>query len=1640
MSGHGGAVPGGWSGGPVRTAGVDLLTMLDGWVRTQPDAVALELPATGEALTYLELGERVAAAAGALSAHRGRVVAVRMERELTPLVRLLGAMAAGAVPLAVDPALPDERVAEMVEDAAAVVLAGDLPAPAAPPGTAAPVVPEGAAYVVFTSGSSGRPKGVFVPHAGLASAALGGADWFGLGPGRRLLHAASWSFDAAWWELSMVVASGATLVVAGLEALEERLTDGSVDAVLLTPTVASWVAGHPLRVTTLGLGGEAPAPGLVARLRRMVPRVLNCYGPAEASICVAIAECAAGTVRPPVGRPLPGVRAYVLDDARRPVAEGEVGELYLAGACVGLGYLGDAARTAAAFVPDPFQGAGAVMYGTGDRATLSSDGVLTVLGRVDSQVKLRGVRIELGEVEATVRGVDGIQDCCASLLPGGDVLGVAVVPSGAAPDDLAARVARACRARLHDAMVPRVVELVDRLPSTHGAKVDRARVAAVLDAAARRAEDAAPRAMTSWADPVEAVVAELFDELCAVPPAGPDDTFLACGGTSLDAARVAAALRRRYGVAVGLADVMRAGTVPAVAAHVAHAERLGHAAGTATTVDAHSPAPASAGESRLWHLWRADPGGNAYVVPVRLRLTGRVDADRLARAVDRVLAHHGQLHARYEEDVHGAVLRRTDVVLPPTRVVDLADAPDAQERADALLQESRTAPFDLRTGPLVRSTVVRVTASSVVLALDAHHAVTDGASSELLLDQVLAAYADGAAPPTAEPYASYVRWQQQSLAGGREQQLADEWRRYLDGAPDHLELPFTHPRRESAAHSTLECVRDLPTAVADRLSRLAAQTGSSLYHLLLTTLGAQLARCTGQDEVLVAALRGDRPTDELASTVGFFVSTVPVRVRVDPRATVREAVEGVRESALTALGLADLPFEQVVQVVSPRRVAGSTPLVQVALNLVELHDPVPPEPGVAVAVDHQLAVDSKFDLTVYAHPGPDGLRLRLAFREDLVPAAWANEIADQLATTLTGLADREPSARFPAVDSEARRALAAEAALPVAAVVPPAVVGTVRDLALADADRPAVSGAHPLSRGDVRRRVEALRAVLDDLGVRRGHVVAVVGRRDASLPVAVLALLEAAVAFSVVDPHLPSEAVRDLLTSLRPAAVLHPVGEDVLDGPHHVVLDATGAVLRSVRQDERWQPAVLEPDVAYVAHTSGTTGTPKQVLASADVLDRHVAWERDVVGAGPGTRCAFASGTAYDPCLRDLLVPLAAGGVLAVPDEEPSRDVRRFVEWLRRERVTLWHTTPGLLAAVVAAAEVPLLDLRAVLVGGEPWSAEQAQDARRVLPHARLLDVYGTTETPQVAGALEVGTPTLPARHVAVGTGTPTSRLLVLDADGRPAAPGELGELVVASPWLALRYGSGAGTRPLRTRVTGVAEQVYRTGDLARAEPNGVVHVVGRADQQVKVAGVRVEPGAIEQVAAAHPGVREVCVRPRSTTLGVGLVALVVPEDVDPAHEDAAALARGLEAVLRRRLPEVVVPTVVLVPQLVVGRTGKVDVEATCATAAPVTAEVDGPGPDEWETRVADAWEELLGTRPASVDDDFFRLGGHSLLAVRLLARLGEESGIELGLPDFFAEPTVAGIARRLRRATEHLLRELSDGLDDLDALLEGIE
>ena len=1619
------------------------------------DAVAV---VSGDvSVSYGELDARAGRLAGflaGLGVGRESVVAVMMPRGAGLVAALLGVWKAGAAYLPVDPGLPADRAGFMVADSGAVlvlgsgesagVLAGgrvpvaDLEDPRIVAAVAgSPVVDAGAglddlAYVIYTSGSTGVPKGVAVSHRGIGSLVVAQRRGLGAGAGSRVLQFASAGFDAATWELVMASGLGGCLVTAPAEellpggGLAEVIGRLGVSHVTLPPAVLGVLGSGDLDgVQTVVSAGEALGAELVSRWARG-RRLVNAYGPTETTVCATMTGPLSAGGGVGIGSPIANTRCFVLDEWLAPVPPGVAGELYVAGLGLARGYAGRPGLTAERFVACPFGAGGERMYRTGDRAKWSRSGSLEFAGRVDEQVKIRGFRVEPGEVQAVLAAYPGVAQ--AAVLAREDspgeirLVGYVVPEDGTAGLDTTAIIAHAA-GRLPDYMVPTAVVVLEALPVTINGKLNRAALPAPEQAAAASRRPVSPR---------EEILCQAFAEVLGLPAVGVDDDFFALGGHSLLAVQLVSRIRAVLGTEVPLQVLFEVPTVAGLAA------RLDEAGGARLALAARprpERVPLSFGQQRLWFIAQLEGPSPAYNSPGVLRLTGNLDAPALGAALRDVIERHEALHTVFPA-ADGEPYQK---ILDPGELQwELEVSRVAPGELDAAVTAAAGYAFDLSAEVPVRAWLLRTGPAEHVLVLVMHHIAGDGWSLGPLVRDVAAAYGArlaGRAPswaPLPVQYADYALWQRELLGGeGDPDSLLSRqvsyWRGVLDGAPQELALPTDRPRPAEASHRGHTTWVEVPAEVHRRVAGLARAEGVTVYMVLQAAVAVLLSRLgAGTDIPLGAAVAG-RTDEALDDLVGCFVNTLVLRTDLSGDPDFRALLGRVRRATLAGLDHQDVPFERLVEELAPARSLARHPLFQVVLTALDSVAPELELPGVAceaMLADRQVA---KFDLDVLigetfgAGGEPAGLRGVMVAAADLFDEPTAAAIAERFVRVLETLT-ADPATRLSRVDvlgEHERRALA-EWNDTAEAVAPVPVPGLLAERAARVPDAVAVvSGDEWLSYAELDARAGRLAGFLAGLGVGAESVVGLCLPRGMDLVTAVLGVWKAGAAYLPVDPGLPGERAGFMLADSRAVLVL---------GTGEVLDELPAGRIRMVDLDDpavaaavAGSPAVAGAGgagldgLAYVMYTSGSSGRPKGVAVPHRALANYVASVPGRVGfTGGGLRFALLQGPGADLGNTVVFGALASGGMLHVLDADDVVDPAAVARYVTGRAIDCVKVVPSHLAALAVAGWERLIPARSLVLGGEGAPAGWVQDLVAAAGRTAVFNHYGPTEATIGVVTGPLNEEVLASGTVPIGAPAANTRAFVLDEWMQPVPPGVAGELYVAGAQLARGYAGRSGLtaeRFVACPFGGAGERMYRTGDRARWNRSGSLEFAGRVDEQVKIRGFRVEPGEVQAVLAAYPGVAQAAVLARQDTPGeTRLVGYVAPQSgadlSGPAIREHAA----------RRLPDYMVPAAVItLDTLPVTANGKLDRRALPAPDYAAGAGARGRGPaTAREEILCQAFAEVLGLPAVGVDDDFFALGGHSLLAVQLISRIRAALGAEVEVRVLFETPTVAGLAARL--------------------------
>ncbi len=1452
------------------------------------------------------------------------------------------------------------------------------------------------------------------------------------------------------WELCASLYTGGALVLATAEsrmsgeALARLFAAHGVNHAVLPPTVLAGLPEDALLPADLRLltAGEALPPALAARWSAGT-ELRNAYGPSETSVCASVSEPLRGSGKPPIGTPVSAFRLFVLDPALRPVPTGVPGELYVAGPGLARGYHARPSLTAARFVACPFGAPGERMYRTGDVVRRLADGALDYLGRADQQVKLRGFRIEPGEIEAVLGSHPLVAQAAVTVRedrPGDRRLVGYVVPRGEGAVDAETLRAHAAVA-LPEHMVPAAFVELAALPLTPNGKVDVRALPAPGHTATGRAPETAE----------ERELCAILAEVLGLDEVGADDDFFALGGHSLLAARIANLVRARLGRPLSVRDVFEA---PSAAALAACLDRE-HADGDAGEPVARpplvagqrpDPVPLSHAQERLWFLEQLGVPGGLYAIPFAVRMRGALDVDALHAALGDLVARHEPLRTVFPAVGAEGARAEQRVLLPEAAEVPLPVLPGSEAGLSAALAGEAARGFDLARQLPLRAKLFALGPKEHVLSLVLHHIAADGWSLGPLAADLAEAYrarlARGAPAflPLPVQYADYTLWQRRLLGAEDDpkselSRQLDHWRKALDRLPAEIELPSDHPRRASATHRGAVVRTEVPAPLTRALRAFARESGASLFMVAQAGLAALLTRYGAGTDIPVGSPVAGRGDAALHGLVGMFVNTLVLRTDTSGDPTFAELLARVRDFDLAAYQNQDVPFEKLVEVLSPDRSMARNPLFQVILDCRDA-DSVP-DTGAELTIEPlpTEAATAKWDLFVQltADPAADRIDLAIEYARDLFEERTVRRLAEALVRLLDSAVTEpaRPLSRLEVLTPEALGTLRAlgqgpegprAAAGTVTALVDARVAAAPDAIALRFATGAGPDGARPggarlggaLTYAQLDAAANRTARHLAALGVGRGDIVALCLERGAEAVVAMLAAARLGAAYLPLDPAYPAARLRHMVadsgarilltqaTLAEAAAGADPEGQCTF-----LCLDDPSTRRRIDALPPTPSCVTVDPDdLLYLIYTSGSTGTPKGVAVSHRATARLVLG-LPALGFGPKDAFLWTASPAFDASVFEVWTALAHGARLVANPPGPA-DPEALGALLREGEVTVALITPRLVNVIADLDPTCLAPLRLLLTGGEAVSAEHVRRLREALPATEVVDAYGPTETAVIATVHQVREVPPDVPSVPIGLPIGDTAVYVLDPGLRPVPQGAVGELYVAGPGLARGYLGRPGLTAghfVADPFGGPGARMYRTGDLVRWDADGRLDYVGRGDQQVKIRGYRIETGEVERALAAHRSVARAAVVARDDGAGDRLlVAYLVPVPGEPGPEPA-----DLRRDLTRALPAHMLPAAfVVLPELPLTPNGKLDTAALPAPARERVAPSEPRTPAE--RAVCAAAAEVLGRTGVGPEDGFFALGGDSLKAIRLVNAVGR-AGLRLDLAAVFRHRTLAELA-----------------------------
>ncbi len=1671
---------------------LDLMERLSRQARSRPEAAALRFH--DRVLSYGQLESRsnqLARYLRRLGLGADSLAGILMDRSPEVIVALAATLKAGGAYLPLDPTHPRERIESILEDARPRLvltradLAGLLPdgqerlaldeegsriASLSDDPVESSAAPTNLAYLIYTSGSTGKPKGVAVSRGSLANYASSFAREHSIAPGDCMLQFASLSFDTSAEEIFPALVSGASLalrtdsMISTVPRFLQHCREWKVT--LLDLPTAYWhqVAESldsentsiPDSIRLVIIGGERALPERLRAWRRRVGanvRLVNTYGPTEACIvatrCDVTADQDSWTSRLPIGEAIENARAYVLDRGLQPCPPGAAGELCIAGAGVARGYLRRPAATAERFIPDPFAGRpGARMYRSGDLARRLPSGQLEFRGRVDHQVKVRGFRIELAEIEAAL-----------SLHPQIAQAAVAAWDAGSGDRRLAAYVAPKADSRIErsklrrflasclpDYMLPSTFSVLDQLPLTAGGKVDR-----------RALPRPEPGQAESWREylaprtPIEEMMAGVWSDLLGVERVGVEDDFFELGGHSLLATQAIARLREATGIEIPLEDFFRAPNIASLAERTEAAGEAEQAAPLPAMRKAvrDRQLPLSFSQERLWFLQQLDPGNRSYYVSRAIRFSGDLALDLLERTLTELVRRHEVLRTAFpsfEGKPWQAISRAEPVSLPLFDLGGLAEE-RAEVEARRLIVALGQTPFDVAHGPLLRLTLLRLGQGEHILALVEHHLLHDGWTQGVLIREfaeIFAALRQGLPSPLPDleyQFADFAAWQRKWMQGDALRKQLSYWRGRLAGAPELLQLPadFTRPAVMRFRGRELRLVLEGETA--DGLRRLSRRLGATLFMTALAAFKSLLARWTGSQDIVVGTAIANRRWHHSEALAGMIINNLVLRTDLSGDPDFPQLLGRVRETTLGAYAHQDVPFEKLVEELSPQRSLAYTPLFQVQFAFMDVPVTSVELPGLRIRGMDAHNRSSKFDLSVITVPPAEQaagrsrersqISIFFEYNSEVFEKGTIQRLMEHYRVTLEALAgDRDwsrpdrPVSQLPLLGADELSRMRSWNRTAAPFPQEQRIQDLLQSQADADPQREAVSFAgETWTYGELSRRSDSLARHLRHLGAGPEVRVGICLGRSIDAIAAVWGVLKAGACYLPIDPAYPSERLKLVLEDAQAKLLVcnREIARSLPDNDSQIVLLDDLPEDAATADDAPLQGARPE-NAAYAIYTSGSTGRPKAVVVTQRNLV-HSTRARLTEYAHRPQRYLLLPSLAFDSSVAGLFWTLVSGGKLVLPPDGYQYDIAGLSNLMQQERVTHLLCLPSLYQLILEqASDSALAHLRSVIVAGEACPGELPLGHRKRASHADLFNEYGPTEGTVWCSLYRSHPDERRRTTLPIGKPIANAQLYILDRHLQSVPIGVPGRLFIAGQGVArgyLRRSAATARRFLPDPLcTQTGARMYDSGDMARWLPSGNIEFLGRADHQVKIRGYRVEPGEIEAVLRSLPGVREAVVIARPRPSGVHqLVAYWTGE-----AEIKTPLTRSdLRAFLRRRLPDYMTPAfLVEIDRIPLGPNGKIDRKALPEPGSGEQAEgLDEPR-TETEKIVAGIWGELLGRSRVGLGENFFELGGHSLMVARILARLTRVFGVDIPIRTVFESPTVEGLSR----AVEAMRRE----------------
>ncbi|MEC0128814.1 non-ribosomal peptide synthetase [Paenibacillus pabuli] len=1632
--------------GTRRTYGSSVTALFAEQVRQTPEAMAI-MTSDGS-MCYAELDARVQRWAAALvkdGTKQGDIVGLYLDRSLETAVAILAVWRAGACILPMDVQTPEERVRFILEDAGVTRLltharyanlplftdverllaCEDLDASNEEGETLVSITAELPAYIIYTSGTTGDPKGVVVDHRGLVNSISWRKEEYSLERQDNTIQLFSYSFDGFMTGFLTPLVSGASLFIAAeIQVkdplrLKQLLIVYQITHFICVPSLYRLLLEQirpedKLFLHSITLAGESVSPALIRESRERLPyvRIFNEYGPTESSIVALCKRDVEQEEKVTIGRPISNMRAYILDNWNEPVPPGTVGELCLSGPGLAQGYLNQPELTDQAFVPNPFV-AGERLYRTGDLAKWTEEGEIFCLGRKDAQVKLRGYRIELPEIEQRLQAYPGVQ-AAAVVCEEEDGIPVRLI-AYLQTDDIKAVELREYMAReLPFYMLPARYYRLPQLPLSENGKLDKKEISSMesinLDVEFREPENE-----------TEQKLCEIFADVLQLKRVSADENFFAAGGHSLKATMLMSRIQKEFRVDVSVDHIFEKQTVKELAEVIAEKETSVYLA--ITPAENAASYPLSLTQKQMYTLFCNDPHSTAYNMPEALIIEGDLDHQRLRFALEELTKRHEILRTTFYA-INGEPVQAVHA----ESVISL----EYSEQASTGLEETIgqfIRPFDLACLPLFRAGITKIESRKHLLLIDLHHIVADGASIGIFISELASIYNGDSLPAIRLHYKDFSVWQYKQKENHQFQPQAQYWMdQFRNGVPV-LSLPYDYPRPKL---KSLEGDRISFTVDANRtssLKKLAAENGVTLFMLLLTMYQTMLSKLSGQKELVVGSPVSGRTHADLEQTMGMFVNVVPIRAHVSPQLHFTELLNQVKNTVLGAFENQAVQYQELVRDLGHTPDPSRNPIFDTMFVLQNMAENRFDFRGLHFShVGFEQTV-SKFDLTLAGFEGGDGVMyFDLEYCTCLFQRETVLRYVDYFMHIVQTVIDHPQMLVSHMTLLPQERLHETWMELNSKSPCDPPELTLLEQFALHAKRSP---DKEALLFGESQMTYEQLDTLseqwsnwLSSKGVGLEDVIAVRLERSFELVIAFLAVLKTGATYLPIDPVFPVDRMSYMLQDSG-AVLMITDKDDAQDLASHMPVYLTREIYLTCQKTNASSLKPQNNNLAYVIYTSGTTGRPKGVALEHAGLANLSALFISTLGVKSIDRILQFASCSFDASIWEFAMTLTVGGTLCLVSAETIADPLHFEQYVEQTNVTVMTLPPAYMARLQPER---LPGLRLMITAGSEPSPAMLSTWRQ---HMRCVNAYGPTEA-SICAAIWEYEEEADLLSVPIGFPVPHSRLCIVDADLNPLPVGVPGELCIAGTGLARRYlnlPEITARQFISSDMPGF-ERMYRTGDLAKLLPDGRIMYQGRIDSQIKIRGYRVEPSEIEAQLLQIAGVREAVVLPRLQENENSLVAYYTGDSVPAPRE--------LKIKLTAVLPHYMLPSfLVKLDTLPVTSNGKVDQSALERLNLIQEAGERVRMPEnELEAKIVRVFEQVLNVQGIGIDDSFHELGGDSISAMKASFLL-KEQGVGVDVRDLLVHQSAVALGEVLlqtQTVSEGSQEYMSDGTETPDS------